>query len=232
MIGWNTLEQRLQVTVQGGSTLLSQTVILNAAGNGVTRWVSKSFSFTADSSSTVLKFQDISQVTLNLDLLLDHVRVTEEGSQAPSFANGGFESGADGWTLNGYVRAIRGSARLPAAEGTQMVIFNDGDMPPNGVLARTFATAIGRNYAMTFSAGVISYNSSVQRMQIQVQGSSPLVSQTISLTGSGNGTLKWVPQRYAFVANSVTTTLTFRDVSSTSFSLDMLLDDVRISTLD
>ena len=75
----NQNEQRMQVRVQGNSTLVSQSVSVFAPGNG-TRYLPKSFSFVADSSTTTLTFQDISTNTSNIDLLLDNVRVTEQSS--------------------------------------------------------------------------------------------------------------------------------------------------------
>ena len=75
----NQNEQRLQVRVQGNSTLLSQNVSVFAPGNG-TRYLPKSFSFVADSSTTTLTFQDVSTNTSNIDLLLDNVRVTAESN--------------------------------------------------------------------------------------------------------------------------------------------------------
>ena len=75
----NQNEQRMQVRVQGNSTLVSQSVSVFAPGNG-TRYLPKSFSFVADSSTTTLTFQDISTNTSNIDLLLDKVRVTAQSS--------------------------------------------------------------------------------------------------------------------------------------------------------
>ena len=71
----NQDEQRMQVTVQGNSTLLSEAISVSAPGNG-THYISQSFVFVADSSITTLSFQDTSLTTLNVDLLLDNVRVT------------------------------------------------------------------------------------------------------------------------------------------------------------
>jgi hypothetical protein len=73
----NQAEQRMQVTVQGNSTLLSQLVSVFAPGNG-NRYLPQSFYFVADSSTTTLMFQDTSATTQDVDLLLDNVRVTEQ----------------------------------------------------------------------------------------------------------------------------------------------------------
>jgi len=72
----NQYEQRLAVSVRGRSImpLLSQLISQFAPGNG-TRYDSHSFSFTADSPSATLTFQDQSAVTMNVDLMLDNIRV-------------------------------------------------------------------------------------------------------------------------------------------------------------
>lgn len=68
-------EQRMQVTVQGAtSPLLSQSISVFAAKGGA--YQPQTFTFVADSSTTTLVFQDTSPTTINVDLLLDHVRVT------------------------------------------------------------------------------------------------------------------------------------------------------------
>lgn len=70
----STDQNRIQVTVQGNSTVLSQTVILS--GRGSERWYTPmSFNFVADGTSATLTFQDTSLVTTNIDLLLDNVNV-------------------------------------------------------------------------------------------------------------------------------------------------------------
>jgi hypothetical protein len=75
---YNTNEQRLRVTVEGGSTLVSQTVSIKGLGGGTTKWVAKTYTFTADSEVTALTFADVSTNTNNIDLLLDHVVVAAQ----------------------------------------------------------------------------------------------------------------------------------------------------------
>jgi hypothetical protein len=76
VIAYNKYEQRLQVSITGGAALLSDSVSIFGLGNGATRWVAKRYEFVADSSLSTLTFRDRSPATLNLDLLLDHVRIT------------------------------------------------------------------------------------------------------------------------------------------------------------
>ncbi|MEY3895251.1 MAG: hypothetical protein RLZZ214_770 [Verrucomicrobiota bacterium] len=68
--------QRLQVIVEGATTLVSDTVSVQRVGNNSTTWVYKSYLFTANSISTDLHFTDVSTITNDIDLLLDNVRIT------------------------------------------------------------------------------------------------------------------------------------------------------------
>jgi major type 1 subunit fimbrin (pilin) len=66
-------------------------------------------------------------------------------------------------------------------------------------------------------------------LQVTVQGSGTLLSQVVSIFGDATGVSRWFPQVFSFTANSASTTLTFTDVSPTSDSLDLLLDNVRVT---
>ncbi|HLP75707.1 MAG TPA: Ig-like domain-containing protein, partial [Candidatus Paceibacterota bacterium] len=74
-------KQRLQVTVAGATTLVSQPEEITAV-LGPAQWVAKSYSFVADSATTTLTLSDASgalgSAALNTDLLLDNVRVTTQ----------------------------------------------------------------------------------------------------------------------------------------------------------
>jgi hypothetical protein len=114
-------------------------------------------------------------------------------------------------------------------DGAQLVHFNFGQQPPNGVLSQSFETAVGQSYVLAFDVGAFSpVNQNEQQMQVTVQGNSTLLSQTISVFAPGNGG-SYVPQSFAFVADSSTTTLTFQDTSGTTDSVDLLLDNVRVT---
>ncbi len=72
----NTDTQSIMATLQGATTLLSQTVSVAAPGNGTAlNWVSQNFTFVADSPSTTLIFNDVSPSTNAVDLTLDNVRI-------------------------------------------------------------------------------------------------------------------------------------------------------------
>jgi hypothetical protein len=140
-------------------------------------------------------------------------------------ANGSFESNYAGWTPSGN----QSITATNATDGIKLVTFNAGQTKPNGVLAQAFPTTPGQTYTLTFDAGVLAFNTNSQVLQVSVTGSGTLLARTITLTGSGGGATRWVPQSFTFVSNSTTTTLTFRDQSTTTNSIDLLLDNVRVT---
>lgn len=323
VLAYNYDEQRMQVTVRGANVLLSRTLSLFGKGGGSSAWVPQSLTFTADSGQATVTFQDVSPNTTNLDLLLDNVSVTGTGvsteppipapviSTQPAditvtvgspatlsvvvsgagtltyqwrfngspisgatgssysissaqlahagsydvvvsngsssttssaavltltnpvtvngFVNGSFESGYSAWTASGN-QMINSSQWYPGAEGNYVAAFNAGDKTPNGVLSQRFATTPGQVYTLSCKVGVLAYNYNEQRMQITVQGNGSLLSRTVSVFGAGGGSTRWSPQSFTFVADSSSTTLTFRDGSLTTAALDLLLDKVAVST--
>ena len=72
----NRDEQRMHVTVRGTTDVLSREVVVNASGTGG-RYRRQVFTFVADSTATTVVFEDASRTTMNVDLLLDNVHVTE-----------------------------------------------------------------------------------------------------------------------------------------------------------
>ncbi len=142
--------------------------------------------------------------------------------------NGSFETGDyTGWTASGNQGVALGT--YPATDGTNVVAFNWGQSAPNGILSQTISTIVGQRYVVKFDAGVLAYNTNEQRLNVTVQGSGNLVSDTLSIFGIGGSLPSWVAKSYSFVANSTTTTVTFRDVSQTSDSIDLTLDHVRLN---
>lgn len=142
--------------------------------------------------------------------------------------NGSFEGDLTGWSAAGNV-AVVGAAPYTPTNGGKLLAFNAAESTPSGSVSQNFTTVPGTSYRLNFDAGVLSYNTRQQQLQVLIGGNSSLLSQSISLTGSANGVARWFPFQYSFTADSPTTTLTFRDVSSTTSSLDLLLDNVRIT---
>ena len=143
-------------------------------------------------------------------------------------SNGSFEAGLAGWMTAGNVMMGFNTPSSQATDGTRLIVYNAGNTPPNGVLLQGVNTTAGQAYQLSFDVGVVAFNQSEQRLNVTAQGAKTLLSRTVSVFGVGNGLQKWVPQSFTFVADSTTTTLTFRDVSPTTLALDLLLDRVRL----
>ncbi|MEO5714727.1 MAG: Ig-like domain-containing protein [Luteolibacter sp.] len=327
VLAFNSNAQTLQVSVTGSGSVLSRTITVNGAGNGSNRWVPQSFTFVANSSSTVLTFRDQSTSTDGLDLTLDNVRLSAVASLpntapvavaesystvrdialvipaagvlandtdaqsdpltavinagpghgavalaanggfsytpatgytgadsftyhandgrldsnivtvtlsvtapvATTLVNGSFESGFTGWVTTGN-QGIQSASPYAASDGTKLVAFNGGNQSPNGALAQSFATNAGQSYTLAFDAGVLAFNSASQTLQVTVNGTASLLTRTITLLGTGSGTSRWQAQTFTFVADSSSATLAFRDQSATTSNLDLLLDNVRITS--
>ncbi|MEO7342211.1 MAG: Ig-like domain-containing protein, partial [Luteolibacter sp.] len=152
---------------------------------------------------------------------------------APVLVNGSFESGITGWTATGNYQVVTSVTQPPnqrfSTDGTQLVVFNSGQQTPNAILSQTFPTVPGQPYVLAFDRGFQSFNSTEQRLQIIVTGSSTLVSQTESFFGNGSGISVWTARSYSFIADSATTTLTFKDMSPAGNLIDLLLDNVRVT---
>jgi|GEM_PF-1483323 len=308
-------QQRMQVTVSGSSTLVSQTVTITGPGTFTSKWVPQSFSFVANTPTTTMSFADTSTTSDSVDLLLDNVRLTAQvprtltvsstpttginvtltpndlsgaggaptgfsrqylnGSvvtlTAPSvaganafvkwqkngtdlttntsttvtldadytlnaiysannqvLANGSFENGFTSWTNTGN-QEIKNASPYLATDGSKLVAFNGGNLTPNGVLSQTFTTVSGVSYTLAFDAGILSFNTSTQSLQVTATGSGSVLSQVVNLSANTNGASRWFPQTFTFIANSSSTTLTFRDQSATTAGLDLLLDNVRVT---
>ena len=96
------------------------------------------------------------------------------------------------------------------------------------MLTQSFATTPGQLYAVHFDYGVYSpVSQREQRLQVTIQGNAVLVSQLIAQSAFSSE-VQYLTRNYSFVADSPTTSLTFRDVSLTSDSVDSYLDHVRL----
>jgi hypothetical protein len=143
-------------------------------------------------------------------------------------ANGSFEAGFDHWLPTGN-QTIASAAPFATGSGASLVSFNGGNRPANASLSQTFATTAGQAHTLSFDLGVFAYIKKTQSMLVTVTGNGPILTKTITITGSGKGTSIWVPQTFVFIANSASTTLTFRDQSASTNSIDMLLGNVSVT---
>ncbi|MFO1499133.1 MAG: DUF642 domain-containing protein [Verrucomicrobiota bacterium] len=89
IIAYNQNEQSLRLSIQGATSATSKTVTLRGNGNGSRVWQSDSLSFVAAGASVTVIFEDVSTTSADLDMLLDQVRISEQGTAAastPSFS--------------------------------------------------------------------------------------------------------------------------------------------------
>lgn len=162
------------------------------------------------------------------DGLLDSSTVTVSISVNPVASsillNPSFEAGYDGWTTTGN-QSVEWYA---PTDGLRVADFNSQDRTPNATLSQSFATTPGQSYILTFDAGILAYTTDSQSAEVKVTGNGQLLAETIHLQGDGTGIPRWTEKGYAFTANSATTTLTFRDLSTATIGIDFLIDNVRV----
>ncbi len=218
VLGYNTSAQSLEVSVTGSAPQLYS---MDGTGLGFGGWRYQSFNFTATAATTQLTFRDRSTVTAGIDLLLDVVSVL------PPFSNGGFESPAPTWTATGNARIIATPLYQPT-EGKAVANFNAGNSAPNGTLSQGFSTIPGRDYVVIFDLGAFSYVNQEQKVEVRVESASSLVTEVFTVQGQSGGNTRWEPKTFAFDARQPSAVLTFKDVSTATSSIDLLVDNVKV----
>lgn len=147
-----------------------------------------------------------------------------------NLVNRGFEQGLAGWTVSGNVRPDASPPYIPS-EGKRLVSFNAGNTVPNGSLSQSFAVVPGVKHRVTFEAGTLSYNTFVQRIELEARYGGPTYSSRMwELRGLGDGKVKWETVSLEFLPTASPATITFRDRSPSSVGLDLLLDNVIVTS--
>lgn len=139
--------------------------------------------------------------------------------------NSSFEKDFVGWSTSGQLRTRPSST---ATHGENLVDFSHGDGPNDGTLQTSFPTVPGKSYQLEFDLGILSYNTSLQRISASVDGEKNLLSEILEIRGVGAGLTVWKPKSFAFTADSAITTLRFADISDTTSGVDLNLDHVRV----
>ncbi|MFZ9936584.1 MAG: fibronectin type III domain-containing protein [Luteolibacter sp.] len=139
--------------------------------------------------------------------------------------NSSFENAFNGWASQGQLRT---RASETASHGNHLVEFSHGEGPNDGVLQTSFPTTPGNSYRLEFDLGVLSYNTSLQRLSTNLYGQGILLSEILTIRGIGAGQTVWEPKSYEFTADSEVTTLRFADASETTSAIDLHLDHVRV----
>jgi len=189
-------------------------------------WVERTFRFSACTSNPTLSFRSL--ISDKGGPALDLITVDEVATspQPLALTNGNFESGPSstvpyyqlaagsteipGWTLHdGGIDYIRSDFWLPA-EGQRSI---DLSAQSAGRISQSFATTPCRAYQVDFSLAGNPYDgASVKQLRVEAAGQSQ--DYTFDVTGRYGSNMGWERRSFRFVANSSTTTLSFRSLAS------------------
>ena len=164
--------------------------------------------------------------------------------QASAFYSEDFSGGTlgsntvPGWTVTGSVNsvAVVDSAIYVANAGGindtgsgNFLSFGTANSPDDGVATSpAISVTAGQTYALTFDYGSFGSPSSVQSLEVEVNGV-PLT--TVTTSGSTNDLATVLsPYSFSFVAPTSSITLSFLDKSAVTNDVDGLLDNVAVST--
>ncbi len=253
-----TSPPRHTASKQGGSATIS----VEASGNGILsyQWQFDGRDIPgANRSSYTVTAADAAKAG-NYRVVVSNAAGSVESSAAtltvlpPALVlNGSFEYGSAAWVFNGPDDvAVSPNTNYGVTDGKQLVHFNFAQRPPGGRLWQSFATTAGQEYVLAFDVGAVSQlNRDQQRMRVTVQGNQTVLSQEMSVWSPGVGRRarllraisffeprnlplgsRYRRKRFAFVADSGTSTLTFEDVSHTTVNVDLLLDNVEVTLQD
>ena len=201
---------------------------------------------TASSASSRLKFKSTSPSFCGAaldDISLTPVRQPPVGP----FVNGSFESpalapgsgvdlaagtgGLTGWTVgsSGLVSFRNGPAYgVSPVDGVQEIGFNGADTPPGGLISQTFSTTVGQDYTVRFNVGRQGPGSGTMRLHVEV--TSPDGEVLGSLDAEAPASSGYGPaQSLTFTATADSSTLTFRDTSTATVAVDVMLDNVTVT---
>jgi hypothetical protein len=242
-LAYNSRSQRLRVTVEDNGIVPSPTgsrapylkeeIEIKGAGGGSTTWLDRSFIFSPENAVTKLAFEDISADTKALDLVLDQIRIWE--LPPDRFTNGSFESGLEGWGVDGMTTVESDPSYRPT-EGGHVLSFNSNNADPGGRLTQWVTVTPGQAYRLEFDAGALAFNTGSQRLGVNVwqfngkySSALLLVDDEIDLPGNGRGTTAWLTKSYQFTPMSGVVIVYFTDLSTSTSAIDAVLDNVRLT---
>jgi hypothetical protein len=147
--------------------------------------------------------------------------------------NGGFEAGPDRWTLTGNVNTFTAASAnyYRPASGARGLTFNQSQKPCNGIASQVVPTIPGRVYTLTFDAGIAAPSPTIkhpQSMVVAMLGATTGVTRTVFLKAPPGAEALYERQAISHRADSRTMTISFRDTSTETDSVDLLLDNVQI----
>lgn len=158
------------------------------------------------------------------------VSITVLPDNPSTLVNGSFEDGESGWTMTGNHLVYTSTPPYSASDGSKLLVLNGGQGVPNARVSQAFPTIPGQTYTLRYDVGTVAFNNAEQRLGVQIDGTQQLLAQVVSVFGNSQGNTVWTARDHTFVADSAQTTLTFGDLSTTTSGIDLLLDNVRITT--
>ena len=143
----------------------------------------------------------------------------EEGPAVARFLNlPNGDTSLRGWVVTGEGVDIVSTGYWRSSDGTRAIDLDgsarSAKTPPHvkGGIAQTFATAAGTRYIVTFDlAGNPNQLPRVKPMRISAAGQS--AEFTFDATGKTGLQMGWTPKKWAFTANSTSTTLEFQSLT-------------------
>ena len=152
-------------------------------------------------------------------------------AQASLITNGTFSASGlpslAGWTASATGVGATSEAGFSSCCGGTNASANDlaqfgGGQTSGGTLSETFATTVGQTYTLSFLYGTFGDNEP-QSLAITVGNLSTSITDP---TGTSNFSTLFNSESFLFTALSATSTLTFRDTSTSGSSADGLMENV------
>jgi hypothetical protein len=157
--------------------------------------------------------------------------------RANLLTNGNFATGSfAGWTASGNAAVYAESAYGPCCgafnttAGAFMLSFGSGDMAANGVVAQSFATAIGTTYLISFGYGSIGASQPQSLLATLTSGGTTSLTAADS-TASNDFAVLFDPYSFSFVAGATISMLSFADTSPVTGSVDGLLRNASVTAV-
>jgi uncharacterized protein DUF642 len=234
---------KLDVQALGSATLLDRTITPPDASTFAPEEVifhHYRYTFTANSTTTTLRFTDIGLGNTDADIVIDTVSVVPTTIPAPTslpLANGDFELGP--YNMNGSVTgwSVTGAGRvslLPqgSTSGSYSVALSSGGDYQDDILSQRFFTSAGQRYVLDFDAAVFGKTDSTMLLRLRVFGSGDFLDQILIPPYFGTfdpSEIHFQHYHFLFTADSSVSTLEFSDIGSANPDADIVIDTASIA---
>ena len=234
---------KLDVQALGNTTLLDRTITPPDAGTYIPDEVAFQhyvFTFTADSTTSTLRFTDIGLGNADADVVIDTVSVVPTTLPPPTtlpLANRDFELGpydvngtVTGWLVSGADRvALRPQG---STSGTYSAAFSPGGDFQDDILSQSFFTTAGQLYALDFDAAVFGKTASTLILRVRITGNGSVVDQILIPPYFGSfhaDAIHLQHYHFLFTADSSVSTLEFSDIGLGNKNADIVVDTVSVA---